>query len=120
MEEKYKKKLSPEQYKILVEKGTEMPGSGALLHNKEKGTYVCAACGSELFDSETKYDSGCGWPSFYDAKNVEFTMDDSHAMHRVEVTCKKCGGHLGHLFDDGPKPSGKRYCINSLSIDFKK
>ncbi len=122
MREEFKKKLTKEQYNILVEKGTEVPFSGKYVEHKEKGKYVCTACGNVLFDSKAKYDSDCGWPSFYDAKKdaVEFKKDDSHGMQRTEVTCKKCGGHLGHIFDDGPKPTRKRYCINSLSLDFKK
>ena len=117
-----KKKLTPEQYHVLREKGTETPFSGKLLHNKEKGAYTCADCGTELFSSDTKFDSGCGWPSFFEAnkKNIETKDDYSHGMHRIEVMCKKCGGHLGHVFDDGPKPTGKRECINSVALEFKK
>ena len=117
-----RKKLTPEQYRVLVEKGTEAPYSGKLLNNKEKGEYVCAACGNVLFSSGTKFDSHCGWLSFYDAKkgSVEFHEDNTLGMRRVEVTCAKCGGHLGHVFDDGPKDkTGKRFCINSVSLDFK-
>lgn len=118
----WKKKLTPEQYRILREKGTELAGTGTLLHNKETGMYVCAGCGAELFSSDTKFESGTGWPSFSDAMpdSVELKDDLSHGMHRIEATCKKCGGHLGHVFDDGPKPSGKRYCINSTALGFKK
>ncbi|MDP3699048.1 MAG: peptide-methionine (R)-S-oxide reductase MsrB [Nanoarchaeota archaeon] len=117
-----KKRLTPEQYHVLREKGTEAPFSGKLLHNKEKGVYMCADCGAELFSSDTKFDSGCGWPSFFEAnkKNIETKDDYSQGIHRIEVRCKKCDGHLGHLFDDGPKPTGKRYCINSVSLDFEK
>lgn len=116
----WKKKLSPEQYRVLREKGTEAPFTGKLLSNKEKGTYVCAACGIELFSSKAKFDSGTGWPSFTEAENVELKEDNSHGMKRVEVVCKNCGGHLGHVFDDGPFPSGKRYCINSVCLNFEK
>lgn len=120
-EAEWKKKLTPEQYHVLREKGTELPFTGKFLLNKEKGIYVCAACGAELFSSDTKFESHCGWPSFYEAKgNITLKKDTSHGMTRTEVLCKKCGGHLGHLFDDGPKPTGKRFCINSLSLDFKK
>jgi peptide-methionine (R)-S-oxide reductase len=114
--------LSPEQYRIMREKGTEAPFTGKYLHNKQKGTYVCAACGTELFSSDTKYDSGTGWPSFFQpiGKNVVMKEDNSMLMRRTEVICKKCGSHLGHVFDDGPKPSGKRFCINSVSLKFKK
>ncbi|MBS3051662.1 MAG: peptide-methionine (R)-S-oxide reductase MsrB [Candidatus Aenigmarchaeota archaeon] len=117
-EDDWKKKLTPEQYRVLREKQTERPFTGKLLDNKEKGAYVCAGCGNELFSSETKFGSGTGWPSFYEAKNVKLVEDNSHGMHRTEVVCAKCGGHLGHLFNDGSQ--GKRYCINSCSLDFKK
>src|SRR3989338_1379088 len=115
-------KLTPEQHHILREKGTEAPFTGKWLYNKEKGNYICASCGAELFSSDTKFDSGSGWPSFSDAnkKNIELKDDSSHGMHRTEVLCKKCGGHLGHLFDDGPTPTGQRYCINSVALDFEK
>ncbi|MBI2508310.1 peptide-methionine (R)-S-oxide reductase MsrB [Candidatus Woesearchaeota archaeon] len=116
------KKLTKEQHHILKEKGTEIPFTGKLLKNKEKGMYICANCGNKLFSSKTKFDSGTGWPSFYDAdKNtVKLKEDNSLLMKRTEVVCSKCGGHLGHMFDDGPKPTGKRYCINSAALDFKK
>ncbi len=123
-EKDWKKKLTPEQYRVLREKGTEPAFTGKYVDNKEKGMYTCAACGAPLFSSDKKFDSGTGWPSFYDVAekgNVELHEDTSHGMKRIEVTCKKCGGHLGHVFDDGPKnKTGKRYCINSCSLDFKK
>ena len=122
-EEEWKKKLSQEQYNILREKGTEMPFTGKYIHNKNKGTYHCAACGAELFSSDAKFDSGTGWPSFdrpENRKNVELKKDFSHGMIRAEVICKKCGGHLGHVFNDGPTETGQRYCINSCALDFKE
>lgn len=123
MADEWKNKLTPEQYRILREKGTEPPNSGKLLHNKTTGIYTCAACGNELFHSKSKYDSGSGWPSFDDimsSTSVVLLADDSHGMNRIEVECARCGGHLGHVFDDGPRETtGKRYCINSLSLDFK-
>ncbi len=123
-EKDIKKRLSKEQYHILREKGTETSGSGKWLKNKATGTYICANCGNELFSSDTKFESGSGWPSFYDvmnSKNVKLHDDFSHGMYRTEVICAKCGSHLGHLFRDAPQtPTGNRYCINSLSLDFKK
>ncbi len=118
----WKKKLTPEQYRVLREKGTEPPFSGVLLDNKRKGMYACAGCGNKLFSSDQKFESGTGWPSFWApaAKNsIETQGDYSHGMHRAEVLCKKCGGHLGHMFDDGPEPTGLRFCINSAALDFK-
>ena len=122
-DEEWKQTLSPEQYSVLREKGTEMPYSGKYYLHTEKGMYVCAGCGSELFKSDTKFDAGCGWPSFsdvVDSTKVVYTKDKTHGMVRTEITCAKCGGHLGHVFDDGPAPTGLRYCINSVSIEFKK
>ena len=119
----WRKELSPERYHVLREAGTEPAFTGALLHNKEAGTYTCGACGRELFKSETKYDSGSGWPSFYEAidgKAVVLLDDDSLGRHRIEVRCGACDSHLGHVFDDGPQPTGQRYCMNSLALDFKK
>ena len=124
-DEKYwRQKLTPEQYKILRKKGTEQPFTGEYYDKKEAGMYTCVACGSELFASDTKFDSGTGWPSFYDVAskgNVKIKEEISHGMHRLEVVCAKCGGHLGHVFDDGPSDkTGKRYCINSACLTFKK
>jgi peptide-methionine (R)-S-oxide reductase len=118
-EEEWRRELTPEQYYILREKGTERPFTGEYVHTKANGTYTCAACGSELFKSDTKFDSHSGWPSFTEPANreaVDLHMDTSHGMIRTEVTCKACGGHLGHVFDDGPIPTGQRYCINSISL----
>ncbi len=122
-EEEWRAKLTPEQYEVLRKKGTEKAGSGKWLENKKTGMYVCAACGNELFPSNSKFESGTGWPSFSDvakSESVELKEDKSHGMNRIEVICRKCGGHLGHVFDDGPTQTGKRYCINSLALDFKE
>jgi peptide-methionine (R)-S-oxide reductase len=116
----WRDELTPEQYHVLREKGTEAPFTGKYVHTKDDGTYKCAACGAELFSSDTKFESGTGWPSFYEPKNVanvELHEDSSHGMHRIEVTCGNCGSHLGHVFDDGPRPTGKRYCINSCALE---
>jgi peptide-methionine (R)-S-oxide reductase len=121
-EDEWRQELTPEQYEVLRRKGTERAFTGEYWNTKDDGTYVCAACGAELFSSDTKFDSGTGWPSFTDPMNtehVELHEDRSHGMVRTEVTCKRCGGHLGHVFPDGPGPGGQRYCINSCSLDFK-
>lgn len=122
-EQEFREKLTPEQYHILRERGTERPFTSELLHHKEAGMYTCAACGSVLFSSHAKFDSGTGWPSFdkpENTKNITLHEDTSHGMKRVEVLCKKCGSHLGHVFNDGPTHTNQRYCINGCALNFKK
>ena len=122
-EEQWRDELTPEQYEILRRQGTEPPFTGKYVYSKEDGIYRCAACGNELFSSDTKFDSGTGWPSFYDAaaeSKVELRPDNSHFMRRTEVVCARCGSHLGHVFDDGPEPTHLRYCMNSVSLKFEK
>ena len=118
----WRAELTPEQYDVLRHKGTERPFSGKYVHSKTDGTYTCAACGAELLNSKTKFESGTGWPSFYEPANleaVELRPDNSLFMRRTEVVCRRCGSHLGHVFDDGPQPTGQRFCINSLALDLK-
>jgi peptide-methionine (R)-S-oxide reductase len=118
----WRQELTPEQYNILRQKGTERPFTGEYYHNQAAGSYLCAACGQELFSAAAKYESGSGWPSYWQPVNasaVETQRDSSHFMVRTEVMCSRCGGHLGHLFDDGPRPTGLRYCINSASLQFR-
>ncbi|NOR60223.1 MAG: peptide-methionine (R)-S-oxide reductase MsrB [Methanosarcinales archaeon] len=120
--EEWRKELVSEKFHVLIEKGTEPPFAGKFNKHDKEGFYVCAGCGQELFRSDVKYDSGSGWPSFWtpvSSDRVELKPDNSLGMHRTEVVCSRCGGHLGHVFDDGPQPTGERYCINSLSLEFE-
>ena len=121
-ENEWKKRLTPEQYRALREKGTEAPFSGTLLHEKREGMYQCAACGADLFASDAKFDSGSGWPSFDQAiaGSVNYIRDKSYGMERTEVQCARCGSHLGHVFDDGPTETGKRFCMNSVCLELAK
>lgn len=118
----WKGKLTDEQYKVLRQKGTEAPFTGKYVHEERKGMYNCVACGNPLFSSDSKFDSGTGWPSFDQALpgSIEMIPDDSHGMHRTEIVCAKCKSHLGHLFDDGPTSTGKRYCLNSVCLDLEE
>jgi peptide-methionine (R)-S-oxide reductase len=121
-DEQWRERLAPEQYEILRRHGTERPFTGQYVNVKEDGVYRCAGCGAELFSSDTKFESGTGWPSFYEptvAQNVELRRDSSYGMQRNEVLCRRCGGHLGHVFDDGPRPTGLRYCINSCALELE-
>jgi peptide-methionine (R)-S-oxide reductase len=122
-EQEWREQLAPDQYAVLREAATERPFTGKFVNTKDDGVYTCAACGNELFDAGTKFDSGSGWPSFTDpanTENVELRTDTSHGMVRTEVVCARCGGHLGHVFDDGPGPSGQRFCINSCALDLER
>ena len=119
--EEWRKTLTPEQYRVLREHGTERPGSSPLNAEHREGEYLCAGCGQKLFESDTKFDAHCGWPSFHTAREgaVATKVDNSHFMTRTEVLCANCGGHLGHVFDDGPAPTGQRYCMNGVSLSFE-
>ncbi|MGH2858828.1 MAG: peptide-methionine (R)-S-oxide reductase MsrB [Solirubrobacteraceae bacterium] len=121
-DEQWRERLTPEQYQVLRQQATERPFEGTYVHTKDDGTYHCAGCGAELFSSQTKFESGSGWPSFYEpavAENVELHQDTSLGMPRTEVRCRRCGGHLGHVFEDGPRPTGQRYCINSCALSLE-
>lgn len=120
-DQQWREKLTEEEFRVTRLKGTERPFTGELLQNKETGDYTCTCCGEVVFKSEDKFDSGCGWPSFSaqsEEGNVSFIEDFSHGMHRIEIVCKHCDAHLGHVFEDGPAPTGQRYCVNSVSVKF--